>query len=148
MANQVKGSRSAVSVRRKVLALTTLILMLSMRVYSEHKNSADTAASVQSFLGSWDLTLKTPLREYPSWLEITQEDGQLRARMVSRWGHARPLPKIGLSNGGITFVSPKEEEDRKDDIVFEGELSGKTLAGTTTPQMELRGDGRARERHP
>jgi hypothetical protein len=68
--------------------------------------------------------------------------------MVSRWGHARPLPKIGLSNGGITFVSPKEEEDRKDDIVFEGELSGKTLAGTTTPQMELRGDGRARERHP
>jgi hypothetical protein len=78
------------------------------------------------------LTLKTPLREYPSWLEITQEEGLLRARMVSRWGHARPLPKIELSNGRITFVSPKEEEDRKDDMVFEGTLSGKTLVGTTT----------------
>src|ERR1035437_850249 len=136
MAKQVRGSRSDVNLRRRVFALTTLILMLSMRVYSEQKNSADTAASVQSFLGRWDLTLKTPLREYPSWLEITLEDGQLRARMVSRWGHARPLPKIELSNARITFVSPKEEEDRKDDMVFEGKLSGQTLAGTTTGPFE------------
>src|SRR6266702_5186627 len=120
LVSHVKGSRSNVSHRRRVFALTTLILMLSMRVYSEQKNHADTPGSVQSFLGRWDLTLKTPLREYPSWLEITQEDGQVRARMVSRWGHARPLPKIELSNGRITFVSPKEEEDRKDDMVLEG----------------------------
>ncbi|MGD1081326.1 MAG: DUF1080 domain-containing protein [Candidatus Sulfotelmatobacter sp.] len=129
---QVKGSRTNATLGRTIFALTTLILILSMRLYSQQKNSADTTASVQSFLGRWDLTLKTPLREYPSWLEITLEDGQLRARMVSRWGHARPLPKIELSNGRITFVSPKEEEDRKDDMVFEGKLSGTTLAGTTT----------------
>jgi len=121
-----------VSLRRAVFALTTLVLMLSVEVYPEQKNSVDAAASVESLLGRWDLTLKTPLREYPSWLEITQEDGQLRARMVSRWGHARPLPKIELSNGRVTFVSPKEEEDRKDDMVFEGKLSGKKLVGTTT----------------
>src|SRR6202051_1155550 len=132
LVTQVKGSRSNVTLRRRIFALTTLILMFSMRVYSEQKNSADKIASVQSFLGRWDLTLKTPLREYPSWLEITQEDGHLRARMVSRWGHARPLPKCELSNGRITFVSPKEEEERKDDMVFEGKLSGKMLVGTTT----------------
>jgi Domain of Unknown Function (DUF1080) len=128
----VKSTPDNVSLRRIGFALTTLVLMLSTRVYSEDKNTADATASVQPFLGRWDLTLKTPLHEYPSWLEITQEDGQLRARMVSRWGHARPLPKIELSNGRITFVSPKEEEDRKDDMVFEGKLSGRTLAGTTT----------------
>ena len=132
LANQVKGSHANVSLRRTAFALTAFIVMFSMRVYSEDKNSVDTTASVQSFLGRWDLTLKTPLREYPSWLEITQEDGQVRARMVSRWGHARPLPKCELSKGRITFVSPKEEEDRKDDMVFEGKLSGKTLVGTTT----------------
>jgi hypothetical protein len=132
MANQAKGNRRKAGLRLKVFALTTLIVMLSMRLYSAPKSSADTDASVQSFLGRWDLTLKTPLREYPSWLEITQQDGQLRARMVSRWGHARPLPKCELANGRITFVSPKEEEDRKDDMVFEGKLSGKTLVGTTT----------------
>jgi hypothetical protein len=128
----VKSTLGNEKFRRTAFALTTLVLMLSMRVFSGQRTSADTAASVQSFLGRWDLTLKTPLREYPSWLEITQEDGQLKARMVSRWGHARPLPKIELSNGRITFVSPKEEEDRKDDMVFEGKLSGKTLVGTTT----------------
>ena len=118
--------------RARVLALTTLILMLSVALCSQNTNSGDTAAPVQSLLGRWDLTLKTPLREYPSWLEVTQEDGQLKARMVSRWGHARPLPKFVYSNGHITFVSPKEEEDRKDDLVFEGTLSGKKLVGTTT----------------
>src|ERR1700693_3252247 len=130
--NLGKGSPSKVNLRGRVFALTTLILMLSVLVYSEPKNSEDTTASVQLLLGRWDLTLKTPLRESPSWLEITQEDGQLKARMVSRWGHARPLPKFELSNGTVTFVSPKEEEERKDDMVFEGKLSGKMLLGTTT----------------
>src|ERR1700722_15961924 len=131
MANKAKASRCNAHLRWRVFALTTLIVMLSVRLYSLPKNSADTA-SVQPFLGRWDLTLKTPLREYPSWLEITQEAGQVKARMVSRWGHARPLPKIEISNDRITFVSPKEEEERKDDMVFEGKLSGHTLAGTTT----------------
>jgi hypothetical protein len=106
--------------------------MLSMHLYSAQKNSAETDVSIQAFLGRWDLTLKTPVREAPSWLEITQENGQLKARMVSRWGHARPLPKIEITKDRITFVSPKEEEDRKDDMVFEGKLSGKMLLGTTT----------------
>jgi hypothetical protein len=52
-----------VNLKRSAFALTALILMLSMRVYSEHANSAGTTASLQSFLGRWDLTLKTPLRE-------------------------------------------------------------------------------------
>ena len=127
-----RGSLGDMSLRRKAFGLTTLVVMLSLSGYSQQKNSADTTTSVQSFLGRWDLTLKTPLREYPSWLEITQEGGQLKCRMVSRWGNARPLPKCELSNDRIMFVSPKEEEDRKDDMVFEGRLSGKTLVGATT----------------
>jgi len=128
----MKIALGSVRLRWTVFALTTLVLMPSIRGYSAQKNSDDTAAPVQSFLGRWDLTLKTPLREYPSWLEISREDGQIKARMVSRWGHARPLPKVEFSNGRLTFVSPKEEEERKDDMVFEGRLSGKKLAGTTT----------------
>ena len=132
MAKRQNGSRGNLYLRRTVFGLAALFLMLSLRLYSAQKNSADTDASVQPFLGRWDLTLKTPVNEAPSWLEITQENGQLKARMVSRWGHARPLPKIEIANGRITFVSPKEEEDRKDDMVFEGKLSGKMLMGSTT----------------
>ena len=118
--------------RRSMLAVTTLVLIVSLQMYSAGNISSDTTSSAQSFLGRWDLTLKTPGHDSPSWLEITQETGQLRALFVSRWGHARPLPKIQISCEHITFVSPKEEEERKDDMVFQGRLSGNRLVGTTT----------------
>jgi hypothetical protein len=92
--------------------------------------NASAQTSLQSFLGRWDLTLKAPDREYPSWLELLQENGRLSARMVGRWGNARPLPKVDVANGQITFVSPKEEEDSKSDLEFKGELDDGTLKGT------------------
>jgi hypothetical protein len=87
---------------------------------------------VQPFLGRWDLTLKAPDREYASWLEISQQQGKLTAQMVGRWGNARPLPKFEIKNGVLEFVSPKEEEERPDDMVFTGKLVGTTLTGSTT----------------
>ncbi|HTT33309.1 MAG TPA: DUF1080 domain-containing protein [Methylomirabilota bacterium] len=93
-------------------------------------SSEDATSSVKAFLGRWDLTLKSPEREYPSWLELNQEKGQLKAQMVGRWGNARPLPKVELSKGHLMFVSPKEEEGAKADLVFEGKLDGKSLSGT------------------
>lgn len=119
--------------RRSVLLLVSMALVASLQISSPNKMFAQGNMD-QAFLGRWDLTLKTPGREYPSWLEITQENGQFHALFVSRWGHARPLPKVEISNGHIMFVSPKEEEDRKDDMVFEGKLEGKMLSGTTTGQ--------------
>jgi hypothetical protein len=115
-----------------VVVILTVVFLTG--AYSEKPASSAATVSVKAFLGRWDLTLKAPDREYPSWLEIQHEDGQLRAQMVSRWGNARPLPRIEISNGNLTFVSPKEEEDRKDDMVFVGRLVGNTLSGTTTGQ--------------
>jgi hypothetical protein len=118
----------------KFFMLAVTILCGSAVMYSQAGNSAkdSSTASVEAYVGRWDLTLKAPDREYPSWLELRQESGHLEAMLVSRWGHARPLPKAELSNGRLTFVSPKEEEERPDDMVFEGTLVGKTLSGTTT----------------
>jgi hypothetical protein len=99
---------------------------------SEQSPSSPSTESVEAFLGRWDLTLKAADREYPSWLELHKESGQLKAQMVGRWGNARPLPKVELSNGRLTFVSPKEEEGLANDMVFEGTLDGKILSGTTT----------------
>src|SRR6202521_1046924 len=123
--------------QRIIVVLVIAILLMSAKAYSqagkpEKSPSSPSAESVEAFLGRWDLTLEAPDREYPSWLELHQEGGQLKAQMVSRWGNARPLPKVELLNGRLTFVSPKEEEDRAEDMVFEGKLVGKTLSGTTT----------------
>jgi len=85
---------------------------------------------VKPFLGRWDLTLKAPDGDHPSWLEVREDGGQLKAQFTGRWGNARPLPKIDVSDGRITFVSPKEEEGSTSDLTFQGRLSGGQLSGT------------------
>ncbi|MES2148912.1 MAG: DUF1080 domain-containing protein [Pseudomonadota bacterium] len=91
------------------------------------------ATPAQAFAGRWDVTLQTPERAYSSWLDVRQEHGSVRVRMVGRWGHARWLPKAGIVDGHLRFVSPREEEGRSDgDMVFDAVRVGDRLAGTTT----------------
>jgi hypothetical protein len=107
-----------------------LLLALLVLAPLSSPQASQSSPPLNRYLGRWDLTLKASDREYPSWLEITEADGKLAAQMVGRWGNARPLPKIELSAGRLTFVSPKEEEEAKRDMVFEGTLAGDTLSGT------------------
>lgn len=88
------------------------------------------AQTNQKLLGRWDLTLKTPDKELPSWLELSEKDGKVSADFVGRWGNARPLPSVTVKGNEITFVSPKEEEGGKADLTFHGTLKGETLSGT------------------
>jgi hypothetical protein len=123
--------------QRIVTLLMVACLLLAARGYSqagksESNSISRSSESVEAFLDRWDLTLKAPDREYPSWLELRQEGGQLKAEMVGRWGNARPLPKVELSDGRLIFVSPKDEEASPNDMIFEGTLVGKKLSGTTT----------------
>ena len=89
------------------------------------------AGNVAPFLGRWDVTLVSPEREYPTWLEISNPEGKLQVRMVGRWGHARVLPYAKFLGNRIRFVSPKEEEGRKDDMEFEVRLESDSLVGET-----------------
>ena len=104
---------------RKLVLLLLLAIALTSLATAQNKE----------FLGRWDLTV-TGDKEYPSWLEVTQENGKLAANFVGRWGNARPLPKIEINKDKITFTSPKEEEDAQSDMVYEGSLQGDTLSGT------------------
>lgn len=121
---------------KPIFVIATVALLSAYAWASAHGRESGKALASASetankeFLGRWDLTLKAPDKEYPSWLELGEENGQLKAQYVGRWGNGRPLPKAELSKGHLTFVSPKEEEDAKADLVFEGTLSGKTLKGT------------------
>jgi hypothetical protein len=95
--------------------------------------AATAATPVQPYLGRWDVTLQTPERAWSSWLEIREDHGRPRVRMVGRWGHARWLPQASIADGHLRFVSPKEEEGRTDsDMVFDAVREGDELRGTTT----------------
>lgn len=94
------------------------------------KAGAASVTPTESFAGRWDLTITEPNnKELPSWLELTSEQGVWKASFVGRWGNARPLRKVAITNDRIQFVSPKEEEGSKNDLVFEGTLNGETLTG-------------------
>jgi hypothetical protein len=117
----------------KIILAVAIALTFAYSTAPTHAATPQSAASkaaASRFLGRWDLTLKAPDRDWPSWLEISEEGGQLKARFTGRWGNARPLPKVEISDGKLTFVSPKAEEDSKADMVFEGKLTGKALIGT------------------
>ena len=115
---------------RSILAAVAGLTLLSMAWANQSAKMPP--QDVKPFLGRWDLTLKSPDREYASWLEILQEDGVLKARMVGRWGNARFLPKVDIRDGELTFLSPKAEEGRPDDMVFRALLDGESLSGSTT----------------
>ena len=108
------------------LGLMVLASALSDRAWAHGADQGGPAA----FVGRWDLTLKGAGHEYPSWIEIDQKEGKFSALFTGRWGNARPLPKVEVSGARLTFVSPKEEEDSKADLVFEGSLNGGNLSGT------------------
>jgi len=111
------------------ISVVSVVAGSSSRAFANGIASADETAAT-AFVGRWDLTLKAGGHEYPSWLEIKQQGSQLQATMVGRWGNARTLPSVTVADGKLTFVSPKEEEESKSDMVFEGHVSGKTLIGT------------------
>jgi hypothetical protein len=96
-------------------------------------NGSAGAASADEFIGRWDLTIQDANRkELPSWLELKLDQDVWQASFVGRWGNARPLPRVSVQADRIEFVSPKEQEGSRNDLVFEGRLSNETLAGSAT----------------
>jgi Domain of Unknown Function (DUF1080) len=128
-------SKSGSGISHRLASIATLCVAVALFGSSVLTGAAEAppsknADSVAPFLGRWDLTLQAPNRTYPSWLELRQEGGKLSAQMVGRWGNARPLPKVAISDGKLTFVSPKDEEAAQADMIFEGTLNGAILSGT------------------
>ena len=121
----VCGRAGDAIVKRRTLMLSLLIVLIPI-------STLNAQSSIKLFLGRWDLTLKTPAQELPSWIEISEEQGQPRILMVGISDHATPLPQIQVKEGEIEFLSPKGAEGFGEDMLFKGKLVGGRLVGTTT----------------
>jgi hypothetical protein len=99
---------------------------------SQASSSSTSSVSIEPFLGRWDLTIKTPTAELPSWIEISNKHDQVQIVMVGVSDHATPLKKVEIKDREIEFLSPKGEEGFRDDTLFKGKLAGHQLVGTTT----------------
>lgn len=94
--------------------------------------STSASALIEPFLGRWDLTIKTPARELPSWIEVSEEHGQPAVLMTGLTDHAAPLNKVEMKNGALEFLSPKGEEGFRQDTLFTGKLVDGRLEGTAS----------------
>jgi Domain of Unknown Function (DUF1080) len=105
-------------------------LALSQNEKPIANHDVSNSAEIKPFLGRWDLTLYAPDRQYPSWLELTENGDQLKGRMVGRWGNAHPILNVKVENSVLTFSSPKDEEDTPKDMPFQAKSSDGKLSGT------------------
>lgn len=122
---------------RRSLLYSALVYgaLLPIAAYSGNQNpqaSRPSAApgSAKQFLGRWDLSIKAPQGELPSWIEVSEPQGHLKVVMVGLTDHATELKQAGFKDGGIEFLSPKGEEGFGEDTLFKGKLVGGQLAGT------------------
>lgn len=86
--------------------------------------------SVQPFLGRWDLTLTNQSGSLPSWIDVSEDQGQVKVLFVGITDHATPLKQAEMKSGKLVFVSPKDESGFPADTTYTVERNGDRLAGT------------------
>ena len=115
------------------VAVALLAWMRPQPANAESHPTLDGPRTAKAYLGRWDLTVRTPTRERPSWLEISEDHGRLEGLMVGLWGHATPTGEIRIQRGEIELSVPKDE-GLPEGTQLRGRLAGRGLAGTlTTP---------------
>lgn len=116
------------------VALVALLLLVScgcsQKEQAPASSAASQAAAIQPFLGRWDMTVQTPTGERPSWIEVTDEQGQPKILMVGFGGHAVPTEKIQAKDDTINFFPAKELFG--EGMEFKGKLENGQLSGTAT----------------
>jgi len=89
-------------------------------------NKSDTS----SILGRWDITMNIAGREFPSWLEIHKSGiKMLVGEFVGSGGSARPISKVSLENGKLSFSIPQQWERQDKNLEFEAKLQSDSLVG-------------------
>ncbi len=90
-------------------------------------------AELKPLIGRWDMTVVSPERSAPSWLEVTLSGNRtLVGRFVADGGSARPISRVEFAAGNVRFQLPPQWDRGNDDLKFEGRLSGDQLSGTMT----------------
>jgi hypothetical protein len=111
------------------VAIPLLAWLCPQPVNAQANPTVEGSRSAGAYLGRWDLTVRTPIRERPSWIEISDDHGRIEGLMVGLWGHATPTGEIRIKRGGIELAVPKDE-GFPDGTRLYGRLAGGRLVGT------------------
>jgi hypothetical protein len=110
------------------LGFFSLIISISAKAHPHLADNDSTA-----ILGRWDITVTVDGNEFPSWLEVKHSGFRmLVGEFVGISGSARPVSRINLKDGKLSFSIPPQWEQEPNDLVVEGTLQGDSLSGEMT----------------
>src|ERR1700761_3667235 len=121
-------TRSRVPGRRSI-QLSSCALSLFVALSAANLAAQDTA---RQFAGRWDLTLVGASKNLPSWIDVSQDSGQLKVIFVGVTDHATWMKDAKVSNGELSFVSPKGQEGFAYDTTYTLKRVGDRLEGTVS----------------
>lgn len=110
------------------------VFALILVVLVSCRTQAQPEAVNEQVIGRWDITVRGPEGDYPSWLEIHKSGlSTLVGRYVGRVGSARPISEIRYSekDHAFSFTIPPQWEERADPQ-FRFTLENGQLSGWTT----------------
>ena len=111
--------------------VSLLVWVHPQPVYAQAIPTVSASRSLASYPGRWDLTIEIPTRARPSWIELSEHEGQLHGLMVGLWGHATRTGEIHIKDGKIEFSVP-QGEGFPEGTQFNARLAGGELVGTAT----------------
>ena len=105
--------------------------------------------SKTSFVGHWDITVIIPTTEYPDWLEVTDDNGNPKARLQQRTGSVHPVASaryegshliLGLSpatdKGPAITWDLRMEGNRLVGVLKRGEMTNGQISGVRAPALK------------
>src|SRR5690242_2799158 len=100
-----------------------------------HRSLPPLTAADDSLTGRWDISIRTPDGERPSWLELERSGRDaMIGRLVGIVGSARPISSVTVQQPGDSFhfEIPHQWENGDGDLTVEGRMTNGRLAGMMT----------------
>lgn len=124
-----KRTVSSFVARRRTAQLYAGLLGLCAMLVA---NCAIAQSSPKPFLGRWDLTLTNSSGTLPSWIDVSESQGQVKVLFVGVTDHATPMKQVELRDGELVFVSPANEEGFPVNTTYTVKRLGDRLTGQVT----------------
>jgi len=91
------------------------------------------------FIGRWDMTVTIGTGHYPSWLEVTEKNGALEARVQQPTGNVAPVPGAKM-DGSRLIVTTNAASPARPETIWEltakgGKLTGMVKSGDKTREL-------------
>ena len=117
---------------RRILFLLTLLFFIIMNINSTNASRLPVPQSdTLAIQGKWDISVNVNGKMFPSWLEVRHSGLEmLVGRFVGIGGSARPVSRINIKDGKMSFSIPPQWEPESNDLYVEGTLQGDSLTGT------------------